>query len=142
MEHTLPPGKYFIGDPSFVVDKKAWGDIVSNAATFTNSPASVINSDQVLWVHQVHSDQTSFTDQNGVEYLVSAKILGAIPIEMVDNPAGEEHGTILDAPDGLKVSFHNGVFTFGDIVISTEPPPTGPFDGGYDLNPDDDQIPG
>lgn len=140
MEHTLPPGKYFIGDPSFVMDDSSLKELT--AATNTFARDEVISfRDLAVWVHVVNSSQTVFTDQNEVEYQLKAAF-GAIPIELVENPAGEEIGTILDAADGLKVSFYNGVFSFNDIVISTEPPPTGEFDGGYDLNPDDDQIPG
>lgn len=148
MEHTLPPGKYFIGNPAFVLDDRTECEIMSLAHGYMRDEV-VIYRDLSLWAYLIKSDLEIFTDQNGVEYesrpkgsTFGSKILGAIPIDLVENPAGEEHGTILDAPDGLKVSFYGGVFTFGDISISTQPPPTGPFDGGYDLNPDDDQIPG
>lgn len=136
--HLLPPGKYFIGDPSFVLDE-SWQDVLDRSREFsTDMPVSL--NDRLIWAAVIDNDaQGYFTDQNDVEYPVQEFYFGAIPIELVENPEGEEHGTVIDAPCGVLVSCTDGVFRFNDIVINTNEAQADPG-GGYDLDPSDDHF--
>ena len=137
--HLLPPGKYFVGDPGFVFDDESWEAVLRLTDFFKRDEPSVFNGFP-LWgmTFSVH-DKTSFFDQNDIEYPVNDSVLAAISIDLIENPEGEEHGTIVDAPNGLSVSFSDGVFKFNEIVIDTIQRDT-LIDGGYDLDPADDQF--
>lgn len=139
ISHVLPPGKYFIGDPSAVFDDELL-ERVLRATNFFSMPTPVMIMGAKLWGMRGVTTQKVFSDQNGVEYQVNDGVLGAVPIELIDVPEGEEHGTVIDAPDGLQVAFENGVFHFNEIAINTNDPTDTDFDGGYDLDPGEDHF--
>ena len=139
--HTLPPGNYYIGDPGNVIDGN-WDAILSAANFFEDSkPLQIHNC--MVWGHRTLNGNGSFTDQNGIEYVVADGIIGAVDMLLIDSPEGIGLGTTLVARDGLDVNFVDGVFYFNDIVIdSNDPADTeyGDLDGGYGLDPADDKF--
>jgi hypothetical protein len=135
MKHTLPPGTYFIGDPGNVLEQ-SWDSILVST-NFFSEPDPIQIQGRSIWGHRTLNGNGRFTDQNGIEYKVADQVLGAVNIELIENPEGETLGTVLIAPNGLDVEFLNGVFTFNSIVIdSNDPAETdfGDIDGGYDLD--------
>ena len=94
-----------------------------------------------MWVAYTANGDGEYEDQNGNKYPVDAAVLGAVPIELVENPEHESFGAILDAPRGLEICLEDGVFRFNQIVIDTDADTHfGSLDGGYDLDPEDDDI--
>jgi hypothetical protein len=135
---TLPPGKYFIGDPSFVLDND-WKRILQISSD-ARSGVRVELDDSMMWAAPIENTKRKiFTDQNDVEYQSIGFYFGAVPIEMVENPEGEEHGAIVEAPNGIQVGCVDGVFRFNDIVIDTNEPGADPGNG-HELSTDDDQF--
>ena len=138
--YTLPPGKYFIGDPSLVFGHRSWDEVMTAGKDFKNSAPFDFGGFS-LWVAYTTNGDGEYEDQNGNKYPVDAAVLGAVPIELVEDPEHESFGAILNAPRGLEVSSEDGVFRFNEIVIDTDPiTHFGSLDGGYDLDPDDDEI--
>lgn len=139
--NTLPPGKYYIGDPCYVIDDKEWDDVLDATAYFENAGVSTFQGHQ-LWGHSTAYGDGTYLDQNGNEYGVDSGCIGAVPIGLIENPGGEDHGTmVIDAPEGLRVSYENGKFWFNSICIDTDPSDDEEdFDGGYDLDPEDDEL--
>lgn len=115
---TLPPGKYFIGDPCYVFDNPSW-DLLQELDGFLDGEIVTLQ-DRQLWAHSTAHGDGTYPDQNGSEYSVDSGMLGAVPIELIEDPSGEEHGTMVDAPNGLIVEYDNGTFWFGAIVIKTD----------------------
>lgn len=139
ISNVLPPGKYFIGDPSFVLDNTLV-DVLA-MTNFFAEPTSVMVNGLTLWGgHTQHGNRT-YTDQNGVEYHVITGILAAVPLALIEDPEGEDHGTIIDAPSGLTIEFNDGVFLFDTISINTIDPLTTNFSEGYDIDPEDGVSP-
>lgn len=141
--NLLPPGKYYVGDPQRVFSVESWNGILRATNYFRRDQPTMIRGRQ-LWGMHTATDRRLFTDQNGVEYLTVVGILGAVPIELIENPEGEEHGTVIDAPNGMVVSYDEGVFRFDDIIIDANEPDTtfGELHdpNGYGLDPDDDKF--
>lgn len=140
--HELPPGKYFIGDPGLVLDD-LYHVIIEDTANFTDSTPVEINGQFICGFHidEFIEDEGSlmiFTDQNDNEYPVGYGAIAAVSIDLVEDPEGEDHGTVIDAPDGLKISIQDGVFRFNDIVINTKEQID--LGGGYDLDPANDKF--
>lgn len=122
-----------------MVFDKHWETVLKITDFFKNEEPVMLMGN-TLWGLRALSDRKVFTDQNGIEYATDDGVLGAVAIELIENPEGEEHGTIVDAPRGLEVQYLNGVFHFDDIVINTNELESGSIDGGYDLDPDDDSF--
>lgn len=139
----LPPGKYYVGDPQRVFSNDSWNTVLRATDFFRKDVSTQIRGRQI-WGLNTATDRRLFTDQNGVEYLTIVGILGAVPIELIENPEGEDHGTMIDAPSGLTVGYNEGVFRFGDIIIDVNEPDTtfGELDPGtgYNLDSDDDKF--
>lgn len=138
--YTLAPGKYYIGDPSYVFDSGNWDKVMAAGGDFVSSEPFLYGG-LSMWVAYTANGDGEYEDQNGNKYPVDAAVLGAVPIELVENPEHESFGAILDAPRGLEVCLEDGVFRFNQIVIDTDADTHfGSLDGGYDLDPEDDDI--
>ena len=136
----LPPGKYYVGDPCYVFQDETWGRLIAEAQEPMLHGDIVEFDNRQLWAHSTMYGDGIYEDQNGVEYGVDSGIIGIIPIELIDDPAGEENGLIIDFPKGVTVDHDNGTFWIGAVVIKTNSEIDEPFeddlDGGYsgDLN--------
>jgi hypothetical protein len=142
--HRLPPGKYYVGDPQRVFSSESWNTILRATDYFRRDLPTLIRG-RTIWGLNTATDRRVFTDQNGVEYQTIVGVLGAVPIELIENPEGEEHGTVIDAPAGMLVGYDEGVFRFDDIIIDVNEPDTtfgelGGDPSGYTLDPDDDKF--
>lgn len=136
--YTLPSGKYFIGDISYIFNNRSWDEIVA-VNNFNSAPFEVNAS--LVWAAHTANGDGEYEDQNGNKYPVDSGVLGAVPIDLVENPERESLGAVMNAPHGLEVSVEDGVFRFNEIVIDTDPDTHfGSLDGGYDLDPNDDVI--
>lgn len=128
----LPPGKYFIGDPFFVLNKHDLEILLLHNTGIEPSELFIMN-DELIWsVHVDCDDGSVLLDQNENEYQIETSAVAAIPINLVDNPEGEEHGTVLDAPDGLEVVYSGETIAFNSIVIILHEPEIS--DAGYELD--------
>jgi hypothetical protein len=132
----LPPGKYYIGDPCYVFNDDTWQRLLDGAPF----EGAIVEFDgRQLWGQSTAHGDGVYLDQDGNEFGVDSGVLAAIPIELVDNPAGEEEGVIIDAPNGLVVEHDAGTFWLGEHCITTDDVqdsfPTDALDdldGGYD----------
>lgn len=138
----LPAGKYYIGDPCYVLSEKNLHVAIDNMGT---GGISEIDGHQ-MWAHFTQYGDGTFTDQNGVEYAVDGAALAAVPIDLIENPEGEEHGTVMEFANSFSVNYDDGVFWFGDICINTNHDVSDEnvddplADGGYDGDPADDYF--
>lgn len=114
---TLPPGKYFIGDPGYVLED-SWGEVVDAIEQAEGKVFSVRGVK--MWAHYTAHGDGEFTDQHGNTFAVDSGTLGAVPIELIEDPAGEEYGVVIDAEHGLTVDYDNGTFWLGATVIKTD----------------------
>jgi len=141
--YTLPPGKYYIGDPCYVLDDDAWDRVLELSSCFEDGKP-VPFDDHMIWAHHTMYGDGAYYDQNGNEFGVDSGCLGAVPLSAISDPAGEDSGALVDAPNGLVVEYdeQTGTFVFGSIIIKTgdEDIEDGDFDGGYDGDPDKDHF--
>jgi hypothetical protein len=116
----LPPGTYFIGDPCYVFDndRDTW-DRLLTVQGFGDGKVVEFEGHQ-LWAASTKYGDGTYRDQNGAEYGVDSGMLGAVPIELIESPVGEEDGRMIEAPNGLTVSEENGTFYLGNTVIETD----------------------
>jgi len=133
MTQRLPAGKYYIGDPCYVFSDETW-DILCDKHLDSMSTGEIFeHNGQQLWSHGTAYGDGVYSDQNGTEYGVDAGLLGIVPIALIEDPAGEELGTMLEFPRSVVVSYDNGTFYIGNITIKT---------GDDDLDFEDDDVDG
>jgi hypothetical protein len=129
----LPAGRYYIGDPCYVL-QASWDRI--KTAFDENEPVEF--DGYTVWGANTAFGDGCYKCSRGSEYMVDSGILAAIPVQLIDNPNGEEHGTIIDEPNGLMVEYDlNGTFTFGSICIKTGDDGAG---NDYEEYDDDDHL--
>lgn len=122
MTNTFKKGRYYIGDPCYLFDKK-WSDVSSQL-----SDGDAIK----LYGKVVCSGSTSYgdgryTDNTGRKYGVDSGLIGILPISLIKIENRTSIKEINKSPimhivtfkEDFQVECYDGVFTFGDIVINT-----------------------
>lgn len=117
---SLPPGKYYIGDPCYVFSSKSWAELIRTDG-FDDGP--VVFRGRPLWAgHTLHGDG-EYLDQFQNSFPVDSGLLGAVPVELIEQPPAEfETDLILDCPGGLIIGYDKtaGTFFFAHHVIYTD----------------------
>lgn len=138
MSYRLPPGKYYIGDPCYVMQDGTWDELLNEHHDHLSHGEIVEFKGAQLWAHGTAHGDGAYADQNDAEYTVDSGMLGVVPLALIDDPAGEEGGVVMDFPKGLTVEYCNGTFFIGPICIRTdyltddEDFEDDEVDGGYD----------
>jgi hypothetical protein len=133
MTQRLPAGKYYIGDPCYVFNDETWDTLIEKHWDSMRHGEIFELNGQQLWMHSTKFGDGVYDDQNGTEYGVDAGLLGIVPIALIEDPAGEENGTVLEFQRSVVVSYDNGTFYIGNITIKT---------GDDDLDFEDDDPDG
>ncbi len=125
---TMPAGKYFVGDPCFVVKDEMWMDWLK-AADYTHNRHLVADTPdgyQVVGFNTAHGDGIYY-DQFGTQYGVDAGLIGLVPYEHNPEHISAEvekfsircHLVTFDSPFVASVD-ENGNMQFGHITIITD----------------------
>lgn len=127
MKKTLPAGKYWIGDPCYVLDKRdtptenfRWDQFVDFC--FDGDPTGRKNEGIVD--HQgitfaffgTEYGDGCYPDNLGNHYGVDAGMIGCIP---VDNIEVNSLGTVHTFDKDFDCEYDNGTIRFGHVTIKT-----------------------
>lgn len=114
---TFPAGKYYIGDPCYVIANKNWGKLLE----YTN----YLNDGDFHYRRQLcHASGTAYgdgcyIDQKGRGYGVDSGLISIMPVSAMDINKKGKDGQIIEFTEDFNVDSHNGIFEFGDIIINT-----------------------
>jgi len=121
---TLPAGKYYIGDPCYVirgVDYERWTkfcDVLHEVCD--GGPIVEFEGIPMFADGTAHGDGT-YLDNEDNEYGVDAGLIGAVPVELIDDEDGIELGRIVTFSEPFEVDRSaEGMFQFGNIEIETD----------------------
>ena len=125
---TFQPGRYYIGDPSYVInDEEDWEEISAQTGCFGNEPFSAYDENLFLlkgkecWADTTLYGDGTYFDNEGSEYWVDAGILGIIPSDAIeDSPDFRSGYGFVDFSEPFEVWNDDGVFHFGNMSISTK----------------------
>lgn len=116
MSVTFKAGKYYVGDPCYVVrDHKVWVQLLDDTNYFQNENQTY--KGRTIFAEGTAHGDGCFYDYEGREYGVDAGLIGIIPFEIIEGVGCG--GQIIEFEKDFKVSADNGIFTFGDVVINT-----------------------
>lgn len=115
VEVTIPAGRYYLGDPCYVIRDDDWMPLLENSDYFRN-PVGKVGGHDILAFSTKHGDGT-FYDQHKNEYDVDAGLIGLVPVAY----GGKQH-------ENREVEFKSqtlcwsddGVLHFGGITINTD----------------------
>ena len=116
-------GKYYIGDPCYVVPDEEWDGILEHTQFFGCNGVGAWGGE---WKgFRMFSGSTAFgdgcyTDNQGRVYGVDAGMIGIVPFEYLDkNGVSGNGGQVIEFEHDFDVNLIEGVFYFGNIVIDT-----------------------
>lgn len=139
----LPKGKYYIGDPCYVIADPDWIPLLESTGYFGLPDEEVTNWDEgkfqfrgkSAWAHGTAYGDGCYADNKGNDsYGVDAGLLSAIPVEICDCRDGvslDSYGHVFDFDEAFGCYYDNGTFHFGDVTIKTG-------DERFDFDEDDD----
>ena len=122
MDNELPAGKYWIGDPCYVLGRgkhEDWIDVLNKTNYFDGDVYTIRGSK--LWGHGTAYGDGTYTDKEGREYGVDAGILSVIPWKLVEDKKKADtlgHVVTFDAP--FECRYDSGILHMGHISIDTE----------------------
>lgn len=124
---TFPAGKYYIGDPCYVVANDDWIPLLNNTGCLgcDDSP----NYDEGLFTYkgkQCFASGTAYgdgcySDNRGHAYGVDSGMIGILPEEVCTfgQTVSNEFDNVFEFKHEFEVWEQNGMFFFGKIVIDT-----------------------
>lgn len=119
---NLAAGRYFIGDPCYVIRDKNWDEVCK----FDEDGGIYRCLRLPFFMASTAFGDGTYYDQSGHEYGVDSGCLGAVPMEMVDEEGDLCLGRVVDFPAGLYIEYDGRSFDFGSLVV-------------IDTNPEEDE---
>jgi len=129
--HEFPPGRYYVGDPCYVIDNTDWDILGENTAWFGCDPDKLPVSNYNDGVfefngHKCFAYHTQWGDGvytfGRMEFGVDAGLLSVIPVEAIKDDQFENAeglGKIFEFKVPFKVWYEEGIFYFGHVRIDT-----------------------
>lgn len=117
----LKAGDYYLGDLCYVLSDEDYCSLLKNSGFLDNRILweGELNGYPVFVACTSHGDGVYF-DNYDRQYFVDAGIIGIVPADILVSTSKVELGNIIRFETDFKVSYDNGIFKFGDIVIDTE----------------------
>lgn len=115
---TLPAGKYWIGDPCYVLavdNHELWCELLEQS-DFFNKPCEYLG--RLIYAFSTEYGDGEYEDQYGNQYGVDAGMIGIVPVEVLKD--ADKYGTIHEFDKPFYIwRERNGELCFGHIVIPT-----------------------
>jgi len=111
MNEELSVGKYYIGDPSFVLHDKITVGIWENEYKCKNGKFTIFGYECIF--QSIHKNNCSFIDTNNNKYTIETGILSCIPIELIEKDKlhlCNHYGYIYEFNEPLKFIYLSGLF--------------------------------
>jgi len=112
MRYHLTAGKYYIGDPCYVIrDNDKWAKVCERMEHNPALQTSVLGLD--IFLARTQYGDGTYTDRQNNKYSVDSGTIGAVPIELCDPTQNiTDLGHIFDFHDGLTIRYNEGKFEF------------------------------
>jgi hypothetical protein len=127
----LPAGKYYIGDPCYVIsDHDTWIEFIESCGYFEETAEASIGDDK-FWAHSTVYGDGSYWCNVGKELPVDSGLIGIVPYAVVEKYCHRSVATILNLgafiefPEEFDVSFNikankgEATHVFGDVMVYT-----------------------
>jgi predicted DNA-binding WGR domain protein len=143
VEAQFGPGKYYIGDPCYVM-KDALYDQWGEENDWEGAGVYTVNGQTFACSHTAHGDG-EYKGSDGKDYGVDAGIIGVVPeamFDLEDNPNAGDMGRFVDVTKTLTFHADGGVFSFSidgeDLTIDTKDEGEGDEESSWDKEEEDE----
>lgn len=128
---TLPAGKYYIGDPCYVIgDHDKWMLFLNSCDFFEASSEAFIGNDK-FWASATAHGDGIYKSNKGDLFFVDAGLIGIVPFALVEKYSERKienvmlFGKIVEFTNPFEVMFNQQggsepTHIFGDIKIFTD----------------------
>lgn len=138
---TLPAGKYWIGDPGYVMESR-WGDFcekieLDEDAKNAEYPHEVKKEGPFCWYHSTEYGDGCYTALKNTlpnsqipegGFFVDSGMIGVVPFELTDSSSADySSGMTVTLADAMTCSYEDGLFRFksGKDELLIDPVPEG-----------------
>jgi hypothetical protein len=127
---TLPAGKYYIGDPCYVISNHSkWIEFIESSGFFEDSPEAHIGEDK-FWAYETAYGDGSYWCSEGKELPVDSGLIGIVPLSVVEKyyrkniDSVNDFGVVVEFNDEFNVIFNVDVeneatHIFGNVRVYT-----------------------
>ncbi len=116
-------GKYYVGDVSYVLSGRDY-DLILEEGNFFNLKTSHQWNGKYrgypIFVGSTSYGDGVYDDNYDRQYFVDAGIIGIVPVEALVSKSNIELGNLIEFKNDFTVSYDNGIFRFGDVVVDTK----------------------
>lgn len=127
-EFTLRPGRYFVGDPCYVVPNSKWSDLVNLWYPLESEgdlePYGTFRTDdqricEVIVFETDHGDGV-YRDQEGFSYPVDSGLIGILSVDSLDPKSTDTSlGRVIEFKSRFLVRQEGPKLFFGSVSIDT-----------------------
>ena len=131
-KHQFQPGRYYIGDPCYVVADKDWDTLIDEtgcfgiegyeATGFWDDGLFKYNGKVCFANGTAWGDGEYDAEGTSVSLGVDAGLISIMPIECIgenEMPDTVRLGVVVEFKDAFNAYYEDGVFHFGHIVVDT-----------------------
>lgn len=105
---SINPGKYYLGDPSYVLHSKIYNGIWGNLYNFENGLFNIHNTHFV--VHNTHYGDGTFTDTKKRTYKTITGVISLVNTELIENISNCKYGHIFNFTKTIEFIYDAGIF--------------------------------
>ena len=125
MEETVVRGKYYIGDPSYVLDENLYYDNLGEKYNFSSGKYDINDNNDYIIIHDTHNGDGTFYDTKNRKYKVESGLIGLIPFKLIENEKLEiakKNGNIFNFNNKVKFFYDAGIFYIksGNSIIQID----------------------
>ena len=122
MNETLPPDKYYLGDPSYVLNNILYYEILGDIYHFKNGKYDLLNNDKFIVMHNTSNGDGIYYDTKNRRYSVESGLIALVPVTLIDNENisnAKKFGSIFNFEKIIEFTYHKGFFTIksGKYII-------------------------
>lgn len=113
MNEEIQPGKYYLGDPSFVLSEEIYSRIWGHIYNYENGKFSIYGKD--FAVHSTHYGDGIYYDNKKRTYGVDAGVIGIVSLDLIDDNEEalkkcDTFGTLLECTEPFYFIYDAGIF--------------------------------
>jgi hypothetical protein len=117
-EYIIPAGKYWLGDPCYIIPDEDWDDFLIKTDYFEYSLVEV-KGYKVIGFHTYYGDGTYY-DNFGNEYSVDSGTIGLVPVEIGIKNIHAELAKSVEFREDVLCYEDSGILHFGEYIIDTK----------------------
>ncbi len=121
---TLPKGKYYVGDPCYLLESKDYDTLVEAICAEDTNKIQKVFKDFKMYVHSTRFGDGVYASNIKTAFFVDSGMLGCFKINIKSLTKEkfknlERLGAFIEFEKDFTATYENGIFIFDNITIDT-----------------------